>query len=176
MPPDATCHLDMAGKPFEEYRERTPYDPKTTMAKCLTTNGGQSYHWSGKRNLTPRERARLQTFRNSYWFEGNAGDVNRQVGNAVPPLVWKAFMDVIVKTLRDWAHGRIDAQGNPVQGAPATPTALPQQQARARSMSSLSSMTEIDSVMVDADDDVLSVADDDVVSVAVDSRRVIVID
>lgn len=114
----------------------------------------------------------------------------------VPPLVWKAFMDVIVKTLRDWAHGRIDAQGNPIQTAPATTsTALPpqqqqQQQAQPRtlvparalsrdpSMSSLSSMTEINSVMVDVDDDddVVSVADSDVVSVAVEPRRVIVID
>jgi hypothetical protein len=127
IPRDASCHLNMV-KRLEPHKERTPYDPRT-LAKCITTNGGQTnYHPSGLRNFSPRERARLQTWRNSYLFVGGSSDVNRQIGNAVPPLVWKAFMAPVVKTLMDWAHGRIDAEGKPIAGAgpsPALPRPVP---------------------------------------------------
>jgi hypothetical protein len=96
---------------YDPPHERTPYDGRR-LAKCVTTNGGQmNYHPCGKRSFTPRERARLQTFRNSYEFVGTVGEVNRQVGNAVPPAVWRRFMAVVASTLRDFGHGRIDASG-----------------------------------------------------------------
>ena len=97
----------------DRIHERTPYDPHR-LAKCITTNGGQTnYHPSGLRNFSPRERARLQTFRNAYRFTGTVGEVNRQVGNAVPPAVWRCFMGSVAQCLRDFAHGRIDAAGAP---------------------------------------------------------------
>jgi hypothetical protein len=106
----------------DHIHERTPYDPRR-LAKCITTNGGQTnYHPSGLRNFSPRERARLQTFRNAYRFTGTVGEVNRQVGNAVPPAVWRGFMGSVAQCLRDFAHGRIDAAGAP---RPARPLPAP---------------------------------------------------
>ena len=57
-------------------------------AYTVTAKGGggtSMYHWSDNRQLTNRERARLQTFPDWYKFEGGVGSVRRQIGMAVPP-------------------------------------------------------------------------------------------
>ena len=48
------------------------------------------------RAISLREAARLQTFPDSYVFEGNASQVAMQIGNAVPP----AFIETVAPTLR----------------------------------------------------------------------------
>lgn len=52
------------------------------------------------RGLSVREAARLQSFPDSYVFEGSIGFQQQQVGNAVPPLLAKAIFDVIVESHR----------------------------------------------------------------------------
>ena len=42
------------------------------------------YHWTN-RELTNRERARLQTFPDDFDFWGNYMSVRKQIGMAVPP-------------------------------------------------------------------------------------------
>lgn len=57
-------------------------------AYTVVANGGGgtwSYHYTEPRPLTNRERARLQSFPDDFVFEGNYGDVRKQIGNAVPP-------------------------------------------------------------------------------------------
>jgi DNA (cytosine-5)-methyltransferase 1 len=44
------------------------------------------FHW-GNRLLSSRELARLQTFPDEYTVMGNRRSIQRQIGNAVPPLV-----------------------------------------------------------------------------------------
>jgi DNA (cytosine-5)-methyltransferase 1 len=49
--------------------------------------------------LTNRERARLQTFPDSFVFEGSKEAIRRQIGMAVPPIGAKILFEAIVKTL-----------------------------------------------------------------------------
>lgn len=56
---------------------------KPSSARCI--------HPFQDRGLTPREGARLQTFPDSYRFEGTLGAIRRQIGNAVPPYLAESF-------------------------------------------------------------------------------------
>lgn len=75
----------------------TPYDPKQLLRGCITTCGGQNnWHSSGKRFMTEREFACLQTFPLDHVFVGSRVSVIRQVGNAVPP----AFSQKLFTSIR----------------------------------------------------------------------------
>ena len=50
----------------------------------LTVSNNPFIHPSEDRYITPREKARLQTFPDDFEFEGNKTEVTRQLGNAVP--------------------------------------------------------------------------------------------
>lgn len=50
------------------------------------------------RGLSIREAARLQSFPDSFAFEGTLMHVQQQIGNAVPPLLAKAIFDQILAT------------------------------------------------------------------------------
>ena len=55
------------------------------------------YHWSEPRALTNRERARLQTFPDSYIFEGSKESVRKQIGMAVPCRGAQIIFEAILK-------------------------------------------------------------------------------
>lgn len=64
------------------YRKLDPDKPSYT----ITASGGGGtfgYHWTD-RELTNRERARLQTFPDNFEFVGNYSSVRKQIGMAVP--------------------------------------------------------------------------------------------
>lgn len=77
------------------YRKLDPEKPGYTV----TASGGGGtfgYHWTD-RELTNRERARIQTFPDDYTFVGKYSSVRRQIGMAVPPkgaaIIFKAILD-----------------------------------------------------------------------------------
>ncbi len=52
---------------------------------CITGDMRKVFHFNQNRALTGRELARIQTFPDNFIFRGNAGKVQQQIGNAVPP-------------------------------------------------------------------------------------------
>ena len=80
------------------YRRMHPDLPAYT----ITGSGGggtHGYHWSENRALTNREKARVQTFPDSYEFVGGATSVRKQIGMAVPPLGAKIIFEALLKCL-----------------------------------------------------------------------------
>ncbi|MDR1763626.1 MAG: DNA cytosine methyltransferase [Dysgonamonadaceae bacterium] len=67
------------------YRRLKLNEPSKTI---IAAGGGGTwgYHFPEPRALTNRERARIQSFPDSFIFEGSTTEVRRQIGNAVPPL------------------------------------------------------------------------------------------
>jgi len=52
-------------------------------------HGNIEFHWNGKRRLSAREAARIQTFPDDFIFYPSTSSAYKQIGNAVPPvLAW----------------------------------------------------------------------------------------
>lgn len=56
------------------------------------------FHWSSRRLRVP-EIAALQTFPKDYHFVGSRRSIQKQIGNAVPPLLGKAMVDFLIKNI-----------------------------------------------------------------------------
>lgn len=68
--------------------DRPAYTIRTEFYK---PEKGRYLHPEQHRPITHREAARLQTFPDSFVFEGTKIEIARQIGNAVPPLLAKAI-------------------------------------------------------------------------------------
>ena len=69
-------------------------------ALCIDTGHRTYFHYEEKRIPSTREVARLQSFPDSYIFIGPRNDQQKQVGNAVPPILAEAIAKSIIDYLK----------------------------------------------------------------------------
>ncbi len=96
LPPELQLNVKGA-KISQIYRRLHPSKPSYTV----TGSGGGGthvYHYEEPRALTNRERARLQTFPDSFVFEGSKENVRRQIGMAVPVKGAQVVFEALFKT------------------------------------------------------------------------------
>jgi DNA (cytosine-5)-methyltransferase 1 len=71
-----------------------PNEPSKTVKE---NHGGVFIHYEKDRFMTPRELARLQSFEDSFLFEGTKSQILVQIGNAVPPKLSFAIAETLLK-------------------------------------------------------------------------------
>ena len=69
------------GNYSDSFFRNMPDEPSRTVKE---NHGGVLVHYEKDRVMTPRELARLQSFRDNFIFEGSKSDILKQIGNAVP--------------------------------------------------------------------------------------------
>ena len=90
--------LNVKGATISQIYKRL--DPEKPAYTVTGSGGGGThiYHWSEDRALTNRERARLQTFPDTFVFEGSKESVRKQIGMAVPCKGAQIIFEAILKT------------------------------------------------------------------------------
>jgi DNA (cytosine-5)-methyltransferase 1 len=82
-------------------------------------HGNIEFHWNGKRRLSAREAARIQTFPDDFIFYPSTSSAYKQIGNAVPPvLAWhiagaiQQFLDKNLSKKEDMMRNEIISNGS----------------------------------------------------------------
>lgn len=83
----------------DNYKKQNLKEPSSTIVAHIRKDGHMFIHPSEARSLSPREAARLQSFRDSYIFETSRTETYKQIGNAVPPLLSQAVGEAIKKEI-----------------------------------------------------------------------------
>ena len=93
------------------YKRLDPDKPAYTV----TGSGGGGthiYHWDEPRALTNRERARRQTFPDTYEFIGSKGSVRKQIGMAVPCRAARIIFEAVLNSFAGISYESIDSNIN----------------------------------------------------------------
>lgn len=112
LPEHLQLHVKGA-KISQIYKRLDPDKPAYTV----TGSGGGGthiYHYTENRALTNRERARLQTFPDSYVFEGSKESVRKQIGMAVPAKGAQLIFEAVLKTFAgeeyEWVESNLETE------------------------------------------------------------------
>lgn len=73
-------------------------------SKTIDTGHRNHFHYQYNRVPTIRENARLQSFPDDFIFTGTRTQQNRQVGNAVPPLLGQALGMALLNIISEESH------------------------------------------------------------------------
>ena len=85
---------------FSDKMRRLRWDtPSPTIMAHMAKDAYMFIHPWLHRTLSVRESARIQSFPDSFEFQGSMTDQYRQVGNAVPPLLAAAIACQIIESI-----------------------------------------------------------------------------
>lgn len=110
IPPELQLNVRGA-KMSQIYKRLDPDKPAYTV----TGSGGGGthiYHWEEPRALTNRERARLQTFPDTFEFKGSKESVRKQIGMAVPYEGARIIFEAILNSFAGIEYESIPANIN----------------------------------------------------------------
>ncbi len=104
--------LNVRGAKISQIYKRL--DPKKPAYTVTGSGGGGThiYHWDEPRALTNRERARLQTFPDTYKFIGSKESVRKQIGMAVPCQGARIIFEAILKSFAGIEYPSIEPNIN----------------------------------------------------------------
>lgn len=95
------CHKKFGGHTDVYGRMKWDEPSPTLTVKCFSISNGRFGHPEQDRAISLREAAALQTFPDSYVFEGSMQEIGRQIGNAVPVLLAKIMGRYILENSKN---------------------------------------------------------------------------
>ena len=104
--------LNISGAKISQIYKRLDPDKPSYTVTGSGGGGTHIYHWKEDRALTNRERARLQTFPDTYVFMGSKESVRKQIGMAVPCKGAKIIFEAILKSFAGIPYNYIESNIN----------------------------------------------------------------
>lgn len=101
--------LNVKGAKISQIYKRL--DPNKPAYTVTGSGGGGThiYHWAEPRALTNRERARLQTFPDTFEFVGSKESVRKQIGMAVPCRGAQIIFEAVLRTFAGIEYDSIES-------------------------------------------------------------------